>query len=234
MVGCRSPRRRFGAISLTLALAVVGAACGDGGRDTGVARSQAPVTTDANGLAGERPVNAGPVSDLRALDFATDPAGKEFAFTAARPDGLLVVYFGYLSCPDICPLTMSDTALGVKALSPAERARVEVAMVTIDPERDLGDNLRNYLTHFFPAGVGLGGIHGLRATDDASLRHLAYTFNVTYRIDPHAPGQYYGVAHTGDTYVVNGKGELIWKWPYGTNGQQVGSSLTYLLRQAAA
>jgi protein SCO1/2 len=233
MARLQSSRRRTGAIVLALACALAGAACGDGS-DTGVARSQAPVTTNAQGVAGERPVNAGPVGALRALDFATDPAGKEFAFTAARPDGLLVVYFGYLSCPDICPLTMSDTALGVKALTPAERARVEVAMVTIDPERDLGDNLRNYLTHFFPTEVGVGGIHGLRALDDASLRHLAYKFNVTYRIDPHAPGQYYGVAHTGDTYVVNGKGELIWKWPYGTNGQQVASSLTSLLRQAAA
>jgi protein SCO1/2 len=234
MASLPCPRRRFAAFVVTVVLALVGAACGGDGTDTGVARSQAPVTTNAQGLAGERPVNAGPVGDLRALDYVTDPAGKEFAFTAARPDGLLVVYFGYLSCPDICPLTMSDTALGVKALTPADRARVEVAMVTIDPERDLGDNLRNYLTHFFPAEVGVGGIHGLRATDDASLRHLAYKFNVTYRIDPHAPGQYYGVAHTGDTYVVNGKGELVWKWPYGTNGQQVASSLRALLRQTAA
>ncbi len=222
-------------VAAVMIFGLLAAACGSGDdADSGVARSNAPVTTNAQGVAGERPVNAGPVGDLRALDFATDTAGAEFAFRAAAPDGLLVIYFGYLSCPDICPLTMSDTAVGVNNLTAAERARVEVAMVTIDPERDLGDNLRNYLQHFFPADSGVRAIHGLRAVDDSALRHLAYKFNVTYRIDPHEPGQYYGVAHTGDTYVVNGQGELIWKWPYGTNGRQVASSLKHLLSTVQA
>lgn len=226
------PRRRRALLVLGLlaALASFGAGCGgDDAGDSGVARSNAPVTTNAQGVAGERPVNAGPVGDLTAIDFVADPAGAPFAFTASKPDALLVVYFGYLSCPDICPLTMSDTAVGVRALTAAERSRVEIAMVTLDPERDSGAQLKDYLQHFFPADTGVAALHGLRAIDDPALRHLAYKFNVTYRIDPHQPGQPYGVAHTGDTYVVDGKGQLIWKWPYGTNGPQVASSLTALL-----
>jgi protein SCO1/2 len=210
------------------------AACGADDPDDGVAQSSSPVTTNAQGVAGERPVNAGRVGDLTAIDFATDAAGAPFAFTASTPDRLLVVYFGYLSCPDICPLTMSDTAAGVRRLTPAEQSRVEIAMVTLDPERDSGLQLRDYLQHFFPADTGVAALHGLRAADDAALRHLAYKFNVTYRIDPHQPGEVYGVAHTGDTYVVNGKGELMWKWPYGTNGAQVASSLKVLLGQTGA
>ena len=205
---------------MILALLITVAACGAEASPTNASSSGAGA---ASGVAGQRPANAGPVDDLRAIDFVADPQGKEFTFRA-RANGLLLVYFGYLTCPDICPLTMVDTANGVRGLG-TDSTRVEVAMATVDLERDKGDNLRNCLTHFFPEG----GAHGLRTNDDVTLLNLTYRFGATFKIDPHTPGTYYGVAHTGSTYVVDAKGALIWTWPFGTTGAQITTTLRSLL-----
>lgn len=182
--------------------------------------------TAGSGIVGSAPPTPQKVDDLRAIDYATNPAGEEYTFRAPR-NGLLVVYFGYLSCPDICPLTMVDTANGVRGLA-ADASRVEVAFVTVDPERDKPDNLRNYLVHFFPDGR----VHGLRAKDDTALLNVAYRFGASFKIDPHTPGTNYGVAHTGNTYVVDSAGQLVWVWPFGTNGAQITASLQTLLPPA--
>ena len=211
---------------MAIVVVVAAVACGDDGSVSTSGATSASGASAASGVAGGRPANAGPVDDLRAIDYVADPAGKEFTFRA-KGQGLLLVYFGYLSCPDICPLTMVDTANGVRALG-ADTSRVEVAMVTVDLERDKGENMRNYLTHFFPDG----GAHGLRAKDDITLLNLAYRFGASFKIDPHTPGTFYGVAHTGSTYVVDAKGDLIWAWPFGTNGAQIAATLRTLLPAA--
>ena len=75
--------------------------------------------------------------------------GQPFDFRAA-PDALLVVYFGYTNCPDICPTTMSDLRVALGELGD-QAERVDVAMVTVDPERDT-DVLADYVQGFVPDG----------------------------------------------------------------------------------
>lgn len=219
-----SPRSRFAAVACAAIFALLGASCGNDGSPA----TTGPTTTvDTTSVPGRVPTAAGSVADVRSIDYVGDPLGREFAFRAPE-GGLLLVYFGYLQCPDICPLTMVDTANGIRELG-EDGDRVEVALVSVDIERDLGQNLRNYLSHFFPDG----GAHGIRAPDDAALLNLAYRFGVTYTVDPHEPGTRYGVAHTGDTFVVNDQGELIWSWPFGTKGPAIAEALRALLPAAA-
>ncbi|MCD9622611.1 SCO family protein [Rhabdothermincola salaria] len=209
------------AVGVGAAIALLAAGCGSSSDDG--ASAPGP-TVGASDLVGDAPDPAVEVGDLVLTDHATEPAGEPFA--VAAPEGqLLVVYFGYLSCPDVCPLTMADTAAGLAELSPDERERVEVAFVTVDLARDDGPRIADYLSHFFPDS----GTHALRAADDGALYKVTYRFNVQWEIEPHEPGDFYAVAHTGDTYVVDDQGRLVWRWPYGTAGPEIGAGLRSLL-----
>jgi protein SCO1 len=69
---------------------------------------------------------------------------------------VVVIFFGYVSCPDICPSTLSRLATVMKALGP-ESERVQVLFVTVDPERDTADRLRDFVPWFHPSFLGLRG-----------------------------------------------------------------------------
>ena len=73
----------------------------------------------------------------------------------ATPNGLLLVYFGYTQCPDVCPTTMADVRVALGGLPAAQRRNVQMAMITIDPRRDTPAVLTRYVHAFFPRGLAL-------------------------------------------------------------------------------
>ena len=141
----------------------------------------------------------------------------------ARPSELYLVYFGYTSCPDVCPTTMSDISVALGGLTPATAARVTVAMVTVDPDRDTPEILTGYLGHFFDHSIAL------RTTDAAQLATAANAFGVKFEVGAHAPGEAYNVAHTAVTYVVDDTGTVVDEWPFGLATAAMTSDLTTLL-----
>jgi protein SCO1/2 len=170
------------------------------------------------------------VSDLRLTDYSSASNGVAFS-PRATPGGVLLLYFGYLSCPDVCPLTMSDIATAVKTLTPAQRSRVSVGLVTVDPERDTGSDVDTYLRHFF-ASTPEVHVHGLRGADDASLRAAGDRLNARWEIEAHAPGAaVYAVSHTAVTYAVDDGGRLLREWPFGTPPDAVARTLRALLSE---
>lgn len=185
-------------------------------------------STSTEGLRGYRPEPVRLVGSLEAPDHSTVEAGDPFRLVAP-PDSLLLVYFGYLTCPDICPTTMVDNAAGLSLLAPDLASRVEVAFVTVDPERDSGTDVARYLGSFFPDFAH----HALRPVGDHELHGLSYRFGATWQISPHAPGEPYEVAHSGSTYVVDDTGEVVWEWPFGTTGAEVEQILRVLFAQMA-
>lgn len=200
--------------------ALVGlSACGGSSGGAG-----APGGEEAATFPGGRPEPAKEVGELVLTDHSTDPAGEPFPMRA--PEGeLLLVYFGYLSCPDVCPLTMADTVSGLEELDPEDADRVEVAFVTVDPARDDPARMVGYLEHFFPEG----GAHALREADEGALNGVTYRFGAKWEAEPHQPGDFYAVAHTGDTYVVDDTGRVVWAWPFGTAGEELATAVRSLL-----
>ena len=88
--------------------------------------------------------------------------GAEFVMRA--PEGeILVVYFGYTACPDVCPTTLADLRSALRKIGP-DADVVTVAMATIDPERDSDDIISGYVQSFVPEA------HGLRTADPAEFR----------------------------------------------------------------
>lgn len=87
----------------------------------------------------------------------TDTSGAPYDVTTRTEGDVVAMYVGYTNCPDVCPATMADLAVAVRSLTEAQRADVDVVMVTSDPVRDTPARLRQWLDAFDRTFVGLTG-----------------------------------------------------------------------------
>ncbi|WP_055590989.1 SCO family protein [Peterkaempfera griseoplana] len=146
-------RRIAAATALALAAALALGACGSS--SPGPAGQQAAVVRTS----GDSPYQGTTLTQpFRKPDLVlTDTAGKRFSLreqTAGKP---VLLYFGYTSCPDVCPTTMGDIAVAMQKLPAAERDKVQVVFVSTDPRRDTPQRLRSWLASFDSRFIGLTG-----------------------------------------------------------------------------
>lgn len=141
--------------------------------------------------------------------------------TKADLGGLLVVYFGYTSCPDVCPASMSDLKSAKRDLG-ALGENVSIAFVTVDPARDTPMVLNSYLSHFFT------NYHALRTDDMAVLKGAETAFGASSAITPKPDGTY-DVSHSAAAYGIDPGGRLIIEWPFGTRDEQIATDIRILL-----
>ena len=163
----------------------------------------------------------------RPLPMASAPAGGDFTLQSAGGPvalqdfrgKLVLVYFGYTYCPDICPTALAATAEGLKLLTPEELARVAVIFISVDPERDTPARLKEYAEFFHPAIVGVTG-------SPEELAGIARRYGVFYARQPvETAGGGYVVDHTSDTYVVGADGKLDGKIAHATAPEQVAAEI---------
>jgi protein SCO1/2 len=161
------------------------------------------------------PVKAAPPLDL------TDQHGQPFSLATA-PDKVRLIYFGYTTCPDFCPTTLTDF-LSVKEDLGDAAQEVEFILVTVDPERDTQARLQEYLAFFDPEFVGL---RGDQAQTDAALRGYG-----VYAQRSEQPGSATGylVDHSTMIYVLDEKGNLRLTYPYGTDPADMTEDVRHLL-----
>ena len=146
---------------------------------------------------------------FRSTDITGADFGKALSLTGhdGRPrtladfrGKLVVLFFGFTHCPDICPTTLADMAGVMKALG-ADAARVQVLFVTVDPERDTAGLLAKYVPAFDASFLGLTG-------NPAAVQAAAKEFKIFYEKRPGgAPGAY-TVDHSGQSYVLDAQGRL--------------------------
>jgi len=157
-----------------------------------------------------------------AVDFRlTGPDGKALSLSDFRGK-LVVLYFGYTSCPDVCPTTMAALAQAMRDLG-AQADGIQVLMVTVDPQRDTPDRLNSYVTAFDPRFIGLSG------TPD-QIAGAAKAFGVVYQVHPGSSAANYLVDHTATTTVLDKDGRIRLIWPYGTPPEELAADLQQLLR----
>jgi protein SCO1 len=113
---------------------------------------------------------------------------------------IVMLYFGYTYCPDLCPTTLSNIATVLQRLGPAARD-VSVLFVTVDPNRDTRPVLASYVKAFAPE------IDGLRGTPD-QLAALARRYRVVYSVKPATGDQPYEVTHSSAIYVFDRAGHV--------------------------
>ena len=141
-------------------------------------------------------------TDITGADYGktlelTDHNGKPRHLQDFRGKAV-VLFFGFTRCPDVCPTTLADTAQALKSLGPLAD-RVQVLMVTVDPERDKPDVLKSYVTAFNPGFLGLYG-------DEDATRRAAKEFKVYF--EKRKEGDDYTMDHSGQSYVLDPQGRL--------------------------
>lgn len=156
-------------------------------------------------------------------------------FTLKRADGgtfnlsetsgkVAVIYFGYTSCPDVCPTTLGDLRRTLEALGD-QADQVQVVFITIDPATDTPERLADYLSYFHPSFIGLYG------TPD-ELQSVMDQFGVT-ALGPGesdtAPSA--GLTHTTSVFVIDRAGRLRLRMHYGAAVKDMVQDLRYLIRE---
>jgi protein SCO1/2 len=169
---------------------------------------------------------------FRSTDISGADFGRELALTGhdGKPrtladfrGRLVVLFFGYTHCPDICPATLADMAAVMKALGP-DAARVQVLFATLDPERDTPEVLSKYVPAFDPGFLGLTG-------DAAATQRAAKDFKIFYEKRPgSAPGAY-TVDHSAQSYVLDTQGRLRLFVRHDRIAQDLAEDLRTLLRE---
>jgi protein SCO1/2 len=168
---------------------------------------------------------------FKSTDITGAPYGKalELADTQGKARHLedfrgkvLVLFFGFTRCPDICPTTLADIAGAVKTLG-ADAERVQMLFVTLDPERDTGTALADYVRAFDPRIIALRG-------DDAATQRVAKDFKIYY--EKRKQGDTYTIDHSAQAYVLDDQGRLRLLVRHDRIGQDLAPDLRSLLREA--
>ncbi len=146
--------------------------------------------------------------------------GEPFEFRATV-DGLLIVYFGFTACPDICPTTLADLKTALADLGDASAA-IDVAMVTVDPGRDSARTLIDYVQWFIPDA------HALRTEDQVELDAVGDAFGAEFSVTKAADGRV-EVLHTAYLYAVDDAGNVVAAWSFGVEPTEIASGLAALL-----
>ena len=150
-------------------------------------------------------------------------SGEQMSLSDFRGQ-IVLVYFGYTHCPDVCPATLLQLAQARANLKPKYQDDVQVLMVTVDPERDTPALLTQYLSHFDPTFVGLTGS---RQQIDAAATPLG----IFYEVREEEGIETYFVDHTATVAVLDRKGQLRMVWPFGVGAEDMTTDLNYFVRE---
>lgn len=131
--------------------------------------------------------------------------------------------FGYTYCPDICPTTLAEMATVISRLGKDADA-LQALFITVDPERDTAEALRNYVAFFDPRIIGLTG-------SPALVRKAAESFKVRYDKvrEPGAPLDQYAVDHSAGMYLLGPDGRYIRKFAYAMPAAQIAEQILEIM-----
>ncbi len=175
------------------------------------------------GCEGAKPFNGVDITGAQGYgnDFRlTDHTGK--ARTMADFRGKVVVlFFGYTQCPDVCPTTMVDLKKAVGLLG-KDYEKVQVIFVTVDPTRDTKEVLARYVPSFHQSFLGMYG-------DQAATEKVARDFKIYYKNQPGRTPTSYTVDHTAGELVFDRNGQLRLFENYGQEPEKLAADLKRLL-----
>ena len=137
---------------------------------------------------------------------------------------IVALFFGYTSCPDICPTTMAELKQALEELGPAAD-QVQVLFVTVDPQRDTPERVQEYVDHFNPDFIGLSG-------SEPELARVWSDYGVFREIVDGTSAAGYIVNHTARVTLIDQQGNLRVSFPFDTPVDDVVHDLNLLLRQS--
>jgi protein SCO1/2 len=163
-----------------------------------------------------------------------EPPRSNVAFTLTDTEGeplsireldgkVTLLYFGYTHCPDFCPATLTDFQR-IKQDLGDDADGVAFVMVSVDPDRDTPERMKEYLEFFDPEFIGLTG-------SPEELTPVKQEFGITSLAQDATPATdgFYFVDHSTKTYLLNQDGELQLEYPWGTTAEDISEDVEHLL-----
>ena len=157
-----------------------------------------------------------------------------YNFTLTSADGdvslsdyrgkLVLIYFGYTFCPDVCPATLANVGQALRNLSESQANDVQLIMISLDPERDSPEKLAEYVGHFYPSFIGITG-------SSEKLAEVTSLYGIFYQKSEGSTADKYLIDHTATLLVIDREGYLKLVFPFGVTVDEIADDLKYMLRQ---
>lgn len=159
-----------------------------------------------------------------AADFALTRAdGTAFHLSEER-GSVVLLFFGYTACPDICPTTLAELRLALEALKPAEASRVKVLFITVDPARDTPERVQEYVNHFNTEFIGLSG-------SEEELLQIWESYGVYREIVNGESAAGYLVNHTARVTLIDQNGNMRVSFPFDMPVEDIVHDLKLILKE---
>ncbi|HAX71322.1 MAG TPA: SCO family protein [Anaerolineae bacterium] len=136
---------------------------------------------------------------------------------------LVLLYFGYTFCPDICPATLANVGQALKQIG-SNADDVQTIMISLDPQRDTPEKLAEYTAHFHPSFIGVTGTQ-------EQLDAVASLYGIFYQVNEGSDATGYLIDHTATLLVIDREGFLKLVFPFGVTVDEIADDLKYMLRQ---
>jgi protein SCO1/2 len=152
----------------------------------------------------------------------TGPGGKQISL-ADYKDKIVLLYFGYTSCPDVCPASMLQLKLAMQELAD-DSENVQGIFVSVDPERDYGERLQSYVQYFHPGFIGLTG-------SAEEIRKVSKQWSVEYQRLESTSALSYLIAHTDYIFVLDKDQQLAAIFTSSSNVEDIVDATKVLIKE---
>lgn len=170
-----------------------------------------------------------------AADFSLEDASGQTFRMSEQVGNVVLLFFGYTHCPDVCPVTLNDFRHVEEALG-ADADDVTMVMITVDPDRDTSEVVHEYVSRFSPEIVGLSGPE--KVLNEVWKGYFVYraiqtpeTGGEAHADEAGQPHEGYLVDHTARVYVVDKSGNLRLSFPFAVGAEAITADVRQLLRE---
>ncbi|UCC53662.1 MAG: SCO family protein [Anaerolineaceae bacterium] len=133
----------------------------------------------------------------------------------------VMIYFGYTFCPDVCPATMVELAQASEMLG-KDAEKVQVILISLDPDRDTPQKLNEYVTHFDPSFIGITG-------SEDEIAAVATLYGIFYEKHEGTVATGYLIDHTASVVTIDPDGYLRLVYPFNTPAEDIAEDLQHLV-----
>jgi protein SCO1/2 len=162
-------------------------------------------------------------SPMKATDFTLSGGNGQPVSLSDFQGKVVLLYFGYITCPDVCPTTLAEIHQA-RLLLDKKADDVQVLMITVDPERDTQEVMADYVSHFDSSFIGLTGT-------PEQIAEVATYYGIYYEKEEGDSALGYLMNHTATVMAIDKKGYLRVVFPFGTPAQDVADDVEYLLNR---
>ena len=143
------------------------------------------------------------------------------ALTKADVSGWRMVYFGYTHCPDVCPMGLHTMSEAIRDLGPVGE-RITPVFITVDPERDTPELMKDYTGYFHPRFVGV-------TPSAEDLKAMAAIWRIKYVKVEGTEGRSYTVDHTASIFLINPVGMIVGRFPHSLDAKEMANKIRGVL-----